>query len=41
MRIGVPKESRPDETRVAPGHGIDTTIGRERPHVETWRARGW
>ena len=31
----------PDDTRVAPGHGIDTTIGRERPHVETWRARGW
>ena len=31
----------PDDTRVCPGHGIDTTIGRERPHVETWRARGW
>lgn len=31
----------PDETRVSPGHGVDTFIGRERPHVETWRARGW
>ena len=31
----------PDETRVCPGHGIDTTIGRERPYVETWRRRGW
>jgi glyoxylase-like metal-dependent hydrolase (beta-lactamase superfamily II) len=31
----------PDETRVAPGHGLDTFIGRERPHVEAWRARGW
>jgi len=31
----------PDETRVCPGHGLDTFIGRERPYVETWRARGW
>lgn len=31
----------PDETRVLPGHGLDTTIGRERPYVETWRRRGW
>ena len=31
----------PDETRICPGHGLDSTIGRERPHVETWRARGW
>ncbi|HYT30943.1 MAG TPA: MBL fold metallo-hydrolase [Actinomycetota bacterium] len=31
----------PDATGVSPGHGLDTTIGRERPHVETWRARGW
>jgi glyoxylase-like metal-dependent hydrolase (beta-lactamase superfamily II) len=30
-----------DETRVSPGHGLDTTIGRERPYLETWRARGW
>ena len=31
----------PDETRICPGHGLDSTLGRERPHVETWRARGW
>jgi glyoxylase-like metal-dependent hydrolase (beta-lactamase superfamily II) len=31
----------PDETRVCPGHGLDTFIGRERPYVEAWRARGW
>lgn len=33
--------SLPDDTRVSPGHGLDTSIGRERPHLETWRARGW
>lgn len=31
----------PDETHVYPGHGDDTTIGKERPSVEEWRARGW
>jgi glyoxylase-like metal-dependent hydrolase (beta-lactamase superfamily II) len=31
----------PDETWVYPGHGDDTTIGEERPHLEAWRARGW
>jgi glyoxylase-like metal-dependent hydrolase (beta-lactamase superfamily II) len=31
----------PDATRVCPGHGLDTTIGRERPYLETWRSRGW
>jgi len=31
----------PDETRICPGHGLDSTLGRERPYVETWRARGW
>jgi glyoxylase-like metal-dependent hydrolase (beta-lactamase superfamily II) len=31
----------PDTTRICPGHGLDSTIGRERPHVEEWRARGW
>lgn len=30
-----------DETQICPGHGLDSTIGRERPHVETWRRRGW
>ena len=31
----------PDETTVYPGHGRDTTIGVERPHLEEWIARGW
>jgi glyoxylase-like metal-dependent hydrolase (beta-lactamase superfamily II) len=31
----------PDGTWVYPGHGSDTTIGAERPHVADWRARGW
>lgn len=33
--------SLPDDTRICPGHGLDSTIGRERPYLETWRARGW
>jgi glyoxylase-like metal-dependent hydrolase (beta-lactamase superfamily II) len=31
----------PDEAWVYPGHGKDTTIGTERPHLAEWRARGW
>jgi glyoxylase-like metal-dependent hydrolase (beta-lactamase superfamily II) len=31
----------PDETRVYPGHGRDTTIGAERPHLQEWIERGW
>jgi glyoxylase-like metal-dependent hydrolase (beta-lactamase superfamily II) len=31
----------PDETIVLPGHGLDTTIGTERPHLEEWIERGW
>ncbi|MGW7353243.1 MBL fold metallo-hydrolase [Streptomyces sp. Z26] len=31
----------PDETWVYPGHGGDTTLGAERPHVREWRERGW
>ena len=31
----------PDGTWVYPGHGGDTTLGAERPHVPEWRARGW
>jgi glyoxylase-like metal-dependent hydrolase (beta-lactamase superfamily II) len=31
----------PDNTNVYPGHGRDTTIGAERPHLEEWIARGW
>jgi glyoxylase-like metal-dependent hydrolase (beta-lactamase superfamily II) len=30
-----------DETWVYPGHGNDTTLGSERPHLDQWRARGW
>ncbi len=31
----------PDETWIYPGHGADTTLGAERPHLAEWRARGW
>jgi len=31
----------PDATWVYPGHGNDTALGTERPHVDEWRARGW
>jgi glyoxylase-like metal-dependent hydrolase (beta-lactamase superfamily II) len=31
----------PDETWIYPGHGKDTTLGKERPHLPEWRARGW
>jgi glyoxylase-like metal-dependent hydrolase (beta-lactamase superfamily II) len=31
----------PDETWFYPGHGNDSTLGAERPHVGEWRARGW
>jgi glyoxylase-like metal-dependent hydrolase (beta-lactamase superfamily II) len=40
---GVVREffSLPDETWVYPGHGHDTTIGAERPHLEEWASRRW
>jgi len=31
----------PAETVVLPGHGADTTIGAERPHLQEWADRGW
>ncbi len=31
----------PANTIVLPGHGTDTTIGAERPHLAEWVARGW
>jgi glyoxylase-like metal-dependent hydrolase (beta-lactamase superfamily II) len=31
----------PDTTWVYPGHGTDTTLGAERPHLAEWRERGW
>lgn len=30
-----------DSTWVYPGHGDDTTLGRERPQLDEWQARGW
>ncbi|MBW3086233.1 Hydroxyacylglutathione hydrolase GloC [Austwickia sp. TVS 96-490-7B] len=30
-----------DSTWVYPGHGSDTTVGTERPHLSAWRDRGW
>ena len=30
-----------DDTVVYPGHGDDTTLGAERPHLDEWRERGW
>lgn len=31
----------PDETWFYPGHGNDSSLGAERPHIPEWRARGW
>ena len=31
----------PDDTIVMPGHGLDTTVGAERPALPEWRARRW
>jgi glyoxylase-like metal-dependent hydrolase (beta-lactamase superfamily II) len=33
--------SLPPETIVMPGHGDDTTIGQEQPHLQEWIDRGW
>ncbi len=30
-----------DDTWFYPGHGSDSTLGAERPHLAEWRARGW
>ncbi len=30
-----------DDTWVYPGHGDDTTLGAERPHLDEWQERGW
>lgn len=39
--IGTRLFTREASTLVLPGHGLDTTIGEERPHLEEWRVRGW
>ncbi|PRX04458.1 UNVERIFIED_ORG: glyoxylase-like metal-dependent hydrolase (beta-lactamase superfamily II) [Actinomadura viridilutea] len=31
----------PDDTWFYPGHGKDSTLGRERPSLPEWRERGW
>ncbi|MFZ4584736.1 MAG: MBL fold metallo-hydrolase [Acidimicrobiia bacterium] len=31
----------PPATLVLPGHGLDTTVGDERPHLGAWIERGW
>ncbi|WP_137726101.1 MBL fold metallo-hydrolase [Prescottella subtropica] len=30
-----------DDTVFYPGHGKDSTLGAERPHLSEWRERGW
>jgi glyoxylase-like metal-dependent hydrolase (beta-lactamase superfamily II) len=31
----------PRHTIVMPGHGVDTTVGKELPHLQEWVDRGW
>ncbi len=31
----------PEDTWFYPGHGNDSTLGKERPAIPEWRARGW
>ena len=31
----------PAATLVLPGHGVDTTVATERPHLQEWVDRGW
>jgi glyoxylase-like metal-dependent hydrolase (beta-lactamase superfamily II) len=30
-----------DDSVIHPGHGDDTALGAERPHLAAWRKRGW
>ncbi len=34
-------DTLPDDTWFYPGHGDDSTLGRERPDLTEWRERGW
>jgi len=29
------------ETLILPGHGLDSTLGEESPHLQEWVDRGW
>jgi glyoxylase-like metal-dependent hydrolase (beta-lactamase superfamily II) len=31
----------PDGTWFYPGHGDDSTLGEQKPHINEWRSRGW
>jgi glyoxylase-like metal-dependent hydrolase (beta-lactamase superfamily II) len=31
----------PGDLLVLPGHGLDTTLATERPHLQEWIDRGW
>jgi hypothetical protein len=31
----------PADTIILPGHGVDSTVGNERPHLQEWVERGW
>ncbi len=31
----------PADTIILPGHGVDSAIGTERPHLQEWVDRGW
>jgi glyoxylase-like metal-dependent hydrolase (beta-lactamase superfamily II) len=30
-----------DDVTIWPGHGVESTVGTERPHLEEWVERGW
>lgn len=34
-------DAYPDSAVIYPGHGDDTTLGAERPHLAEWKERGW
>jgi glyoxylase-like metal-dependent hydrolase (beta-lactamase superfamily II) len=34
-------DALPDDTWFYPGHGDDSTLGEQKPHLDEWRSRGW
>jgi glyoxylase-like metal-dependent hydrolase (beta-lactamase superfamily II) len=34
-------DALPDDTWFYPGHGDDSTLGEQNPHLDEWRAHGW